>query len=89
MDTILPSEWPYVIGFVAIVLAVFWLIGRAADRGILVGPRPPAFIFTAALFFGIAALVDGLYGLWWRAAFYAFGCLYFAYTAWRQQRQRG
>ena len=84
MDRILPSEWPYVIGFIAVVLAAFWLIGRAADREWLASPRPPAFIFATAALFGFASLVDALYGLWWRAAFYACGGIYFALTAWRR-----
>ena len=89
MNTILPSELIYVIAFIPIVIAIFWLIGRAADRGMLAGPRPLALVFTTAVFFGVASVVDALYGLWWRAAFYAFGALYFAANAWRRHRQRG
>lgn len=89
MDTILPSEWPYVIGFVAVMLAAFWLVGRAADRGLLAGPRPVALIVTIALLFAVTSVADMLYGLWWRAAFYAVGALYFATIAWRRRRLRG
>lgn len=88
MDTILPSEWPYVIGFIAVVIALFWLIGRAADRGLLSDRRArPAFLVIAALVFGSASVMHALDKEWLGAAIFGASVPIYLLAAWRH-RQR-
>ena len=90
MDRILPSELPYVIGFIAVVLAIFWLIGRAADRGLLsrsVRRAHPAYSIGSALIFGLGCIVFAFDGRWLGASLYGCAVVFFLIDAWRLFRR--
>ena len=90
MDRILPSEWPYVIGFIAIVVAIFWLIGRAADRGWLAGSRrgSPIVDSILALLFGASGVNQVIDGHTTTGALFVCAALLYVVLAWRRL-QRG